>query len=98
MSKIKKGDKIKVLLGKDRGKEGQVEKVFGKEGKVLILGVNVYKRHVKKQGIIEIPKPIDISNVALICPLCKKPTRISFKEIKDNKLRVCKKCKKEINE
>lgn len=101
--KIKKGDKVKVLLGKDRGKEGQVEKVFGKEGKVLILGVNVYKRHVKKQGqteggIIEIPKPIDISNVALICPLCKKQTRVGFKEIKESKLRVCKKCKKEINE
>ncbi|HBQ50991.1 50S ribosomal protein L24 [Candidatus Daviesbacteria bacterium RIFCSPLOWO2_01_FULL_38_10] len=103
MSKIKKGDKIKVLLGKDRGKEGQVEKVFSKEGKVLILGVNIYKRHVKKQGqteggIIEIPKPINISNVVLMCPLCKKPTRISFKKIKDSKLRVCKKCKKEINE
>ena len=63
---IKKGDKVKVLLGKDRGKEAVVERVFPKKGKVLILGVNVYKRHVKKQGIIDIPKPIDISNVALI--------------------------------
>lgn len=100
---MKKGDKVKILLGKDRGKEGTVERVFPKKGKVLILGVNVYKRHVKKQGqteggIIEIPKPIDISNVVLICPLCKKPTQVNFKKIKDGKLRVCKKCKKEINE
>lgn len=101
MEKIKKGDKVKVLLGKDRGKEEKVEKVYGKKGKVLILGVNVYKRHVKKQGqvqggILNIPKPIDISNVALICPSCKKPTRVGFKVTKDGKLRVCKKCKKEI--
>lgn len=91
---MKKGDKVKILLGKDRGKEGTVERVFPKKGKALILGVNVYKRHVKKQGqteggIIEIPKPVDISNVALICPWCKKPTRVS-------RLRMCKKCKKEI--
>lgn len=66
MKKIKKGDKVRLLLGKDRGKEGTVERVYPKRHKVLILGVNVYKRHVKKQGIIEIPKPIDISNVALI--------------------------------
>lgn len=63
---MKKGDKVKILLGKDRGKEGTIERVYPKKNKVLILGVNVYKRHVKKQGIIDIPKPIDISNVALI--------------------------------
>lgn len=101
MEKIKKGDKVKILLGKDRGKEEKVEKVYGKKGKILILGVNVYKRHVKKQGqteggILNIPKPIDISNVVLICPHCQKPTRVAFKITKDGKLRVCKKCKKEI--
>lgn len=101
MEKIKKGDKVKILLGKDRGKEEKVEKVYDKKGKVLILGVNVYKRHVKKQGqveggILDIPKPIDISNVALICPSCKKPTRVGFKMTKEGKLRVCKKCHKEI--
>lgn len=99
--KIKKGDKVKVMLGKDRGKEGTIERVFGKEGKVGILGVNVYKRHVKKQGdiqggIIDIPKPVNISNVALICPNCKKVTRVGYKKAGNEKIRICRKCQKEI--
>lgn len=99
--KIKKGDKVKVLLGKDRGKEGTVEYVMAKEGKVFVGGVNLYKRHVKKQGqieggIIDIPKPLDISNVALICPNCRKVTRIGFKKMVNEKIRICRKCGKEI--
>lgn len=99
--KIKKGDKVKILLGKDRGKEGKVEKVLGKDKKVFVAGVNLYKRHVRKQkdlpgGIIDIPKPLDISNVALICPGCNKPTRVGYQKEKGIKTRVCKKCKKEI--
>lgn len=99
--KIHKGDKVKILLGKDRGKEGLVEYVMAKEGKVFIAGANLYKRHVKKQGttqggIIDIPKPLDISNVALICPNCHKVTRIGYGKSGDNKIRICKKCKKEI--
>lgn len=99
--KIKKGDKVKVLLGKDRGKEGTVEKVMAKKGKVFVERINLYKRHVKKMqniegGIIEIPKPLDISNVALICPNCKKITRVGFKMEGETKIRICKKCGKEI--
>lgn len=99
--KIKKGDKVKVLLGKDRGKEGIVEYVLGKDRKVFISGANLYKRHVKKMqntegGIIDIPKPLDISNIALICPNCEKITRIGYKTEKDIKARICKKCKKAI--
>ena len=91
--KVKKGDKVKILLGKDRGKEGTVEYVLGKEKKVFVGKTNIYKRHVRKMqnmagGIIDIPKPMDISNVGLICPNCKKVTRVS-------KLRVCRKCGKE---
>ena len=100
-SKIKKGDKVKVLLGKDRGKEGTVEYVLAKDKKVFVGGVNLYKRHVKKQGqikggIIDIPKPLDVSNVSLICPNCKKPTRVGYKKDGNSKVRVCRKCKKEI--
>lgn len=100
--KIKKGDKVKILLGKDRGKEGTVEYVKGKDKKVFVGGANLYKRHVKKQGTIEggiinIPKPLDISNVGLVCPNCKKVTRIGFKIVGNEKVRVCKKCEKEIN-
>lgn len=99
--KIKKGDKVKVLLGKDRGKEEVVQYVLVKKGKVFVEGVNIYKRHIKKQGdreggIIDLPKPMDISNVALICPNCKKLTRVGFKSSGDIKMRICRKCGKEI--
>lgn len=99
--KIKKGDKVKILLGKDKGKEGNVEFVLGKDKRVFISGANLYKRHVRKMqniegGIIDIPKSLDISNVVLICPSCNKPTKIGYERNADIKVRICKKCKKEI--
>src|SRR3989338_2903572 len=99
--KIKKGDKVKILLGKDSGKEGNVEFVVGKDNRVFVSGANLYKRHVKKMqniegGIIEIPKSIDVSNVALICPSCNKPTKVGYQKNADIKMRICRKCKKEI--
>ena len=101
MAKIKKGDTVQILLGKDRGKNGTVDRVLGKKGKVVVPGVNTYKRHVKKMGqteggIIEIIKPVNISNIALVCPNCKKPTRVGFTVEGEMKLRICRKCKKEI--
>lgn len=99
--KIKTGDIVQVLLGKDRGKSGKVLRVWTKETKVLIEGINVYKRHVKKTGqheggILDLPKPINLSNVALICPSCKKTTRVGVKIEANNKVRICKKCHEEI--
>ena len=99
--KIKKGDKVKILLGKDKGKEGTVEYVKSSELKVFVGGANLYKRHVRKMGeveggIIDIPKPMNVSNVALVCPNCKKVTRVGYKMDGNTKLRICKKCKKEI--
>jgi len=99
--KIKKGDKVKILLGKDRGKEGAVEYVLAKDKKVFVSGANLYKRHVKKMGnvdggIIDIPKAVDVSNVCLICLSCKKLTKVGYKIVGNEKMRVCKKCKKEI--
>lgn len=99
--KIKKGDKVKVLLGKDRGMTGKVEYVLASKGKVFVGGTNLFKRHVRKMqgvegGIINIPKPMDISNVGLICPNCQKVTRIGFKKVDNQKIRICKKCRKEI--
>ena len=98
--KIKKGDKVKIMLGKDRGKEGTVEYVLGKDNKIFVGGTNLYKRHVRKMqniegGIINLPKPMDISNVVLICPNCKKITRVGFKIVGTDKVRICKKCQKE---
>lgn len=102
MLKFKKGDKVKVTAGKDKGKDGVVEKVNSVKGTVLIPGVNLYKKHIKAQGqgvqggIYDIPRPLPYGNIALICPSCKKATRVGFKIVKDEKVRVCKKCKKEI--
>ena len=99
--KIHKGDKVKIMLGKDRGKEGTVEYVVAKEKKVFVGGANLYKRHVRKTqgmegGIIDIPKPMDVSNISLICPNCKKITRVGFRIEGSNKVRICKKCGKQI--
>lgn len=99
--KIKKGDNVKILLGKDAGKSGKVQRVVGKEGKVVVEGLNIVKRHVKKWGkqegqILEISKPVDISNVGLICAKCQKVTRVGYKIEDDKKLRFCKKCKEVI--
>jgi large subunit ribosomal protein L24 len=104
--KIKKGDTVLVISGKWKGKTGKVLKAFPKEMKVLVEGVNIVKKHQKprrsgeKGEIIEIPKPIPVSKVKLICPNCKKATRVGFEISKSNgkkvKLRICKKCKNKI--
>lgn len=101
MQKIIKGDNVKVMLGKDAGKTGAVEKVLGKSGKVYVGGVNLYKRHVRSMqgvegGIIDLPKPINVSNVQLVCPACKKVTRVGFKVEGETKVRVCRKCGKAV--
>ena len=96
--KIQKSDKVRVTKGKDRGRESTVEKVLSKEGKVLVSGLNVYKKAVRptqksqKGGIVEITKPLPVENVMLICPKCQKPTRVGYKVEGDKKQRICKKC------
>lgn len=95
--KIRKNDQVEILLGKDRGKTGKVLRVWTKEDKALVEGINIYKRHVRKMGkteggIVEISKPVNLSNIALICPGCKRPTRVGFKVEGDIKSRICKKC------
>lgn len=101
MNKIKKGDNVQILAGKDRSKQAVVERVSAKEGKVFLPSLNLSKRHVRKYrdiegGIIDIAKPINISNVALVCPSCKKVTRVGVKIEGDVKMRICRKCQKEI--
>ena len=96
--KIKKGDKIRVTAGKDSGREGVVERVYAKANRLLITGVNIYKKHIKKNekmpqgGTVEVPRPLDAAKVMLICPKCKKETRIGYELVKNKKFRVCKKC------
>jgi large subunit ribosomal protein L24 len=96
--KILKGDKVKILIGKDKGREGQVVKSFPKKSSVVIQGLNIFKKHVKpSQGrpgsIVEKERPFHISKVTLICPECKKTTRVGYKIDKSGtKYRICKKC------
>lgn len=101
--KIKKGDEVLVISGKDKGKIGKILRCFPKEGKVIVSGVNLVKKHLKpgpkrpKGEIVTVEAKIFVSKVKLICPYCKKPTRVgySIKEDKE-KVRICKKCKSEI--
>ncbi len=98
MFKYKVGDEIQVTMGSQKAKKGKIEKVFLKEGKVIVGGVNVYKRHKKVSrnqaaGIHEIARPMNVSMLTIICPKCKKPTRVGFEIEGKIKKRVCKKCK-----
>jgi large subunit ribosomal protein L24 len=99
--KIKKGDTVKILSGKDRGKTGRVSMVLKKENKILVEKINIVKKHRKQksdqkeeQGIIEVEAPISASKAMIVCPLCNKPTRVSYKVSKGKKERMCKKCGK----
>ena len=96
---VKKGDKVQVLSGKDKGAQGEVIKAMPRENKVVVEGVAMVKKHVKADaqgqggGIVEKEAAIDASNVMLICPSCGKPTRVGHaKNDEGKKVRVCKKC------
>ena len=97
--KIKKGDKVQITTGKDAGKSGKIIDINLQTRRVIIDGLNLYKKHVKprrqdeKGEIIDIPRPMDISNVALVCTTCKKPVRASYQVEGKKKIRVCRKCK-----
>jgi large subunit ribosomal protein L24 len=102
MLKFKKGDTVKITAGKDNGREGKIERIFPKEGKVVIPGINVYKKHMKgnqgqKGGIYDIPKALPYAKIALLCPKCKKVTRVGFKLTGKDKSRICRKCGREID-
>jgi large subunit ribosomal protein L24 len=96
--KLKKGDRVHVLTGKDRGDEGEIMRVFPKSGKIIVEGVNVAKKHQRavratmQAGIIDRDMPLPASNVAIICSTCG-PSRIGYRVDGKDKVRVCKKCK-----
>ena len=96
---VKKNDTVVVISGKDKGKTGEVLKVYPKTGKVLVQGVNIVKKHKKanktqaESAIIEMEAAMNSSKVMLYCTKCKNATRISNKLLEDGaKVRVCKKC------
>jgi large subunit ribosomal protein L24 len=100
--KIKKGDTVKVLYGKDAGKQGKVVAVDMRKNRIVVDGVNIYKKHVKGDGrtrtseIVNITKSMDVSKVMLVCNNCGKSTRVGIRREGDNVVRVCKKCGKDI--
>lgn len=99
MLKVKKGDIVKVIAGNDRGRRGEVMRVFPQEQRVIVKGVNIITKHQRptarqrEGGIIEREAPIHLSNVLVICPVCDRPTRVGFTFTETGeKLRVCKQC------
>ncbi len=97
-SRIKKGDTVAVLSGKDRGKQGKVLQVLPEQGKALVERINLMKHFERRTqanqagGVIEREVPIATAKLALVCPRCSKPTRIGMQVKGDTKQRVCKKC------
>lgn len=95
---IKKGDKVLILKGRDKGKSGKVLKVSTIQGKIIVEGLNIVKKNVKakKQGekgqIISTSAPMTVSKVMLICSTCGKSTRVGYRTTGDKKERICKKC------
>ena len=103
--KIRKGDTVRILSGKDRGRESTVSAAFPATGKVTVEGYNIAKRHTKPRsaeepgGILDKEMPMDVSNVAIISPQDGKPTRVGYKVLDDGtKVRVCKRTGAEIPE
>ena len=103
--KIKKGDKVRVVLGKDRGRTGIVRNVLPGKGQVVVEGINMVKKHVKPSGkdkpggIIDFEKPLWLNKVMVVCPQCGKQTRIGYQLDKSGgKYRICRKCQSLINQ
>ncbi len=101
--KLKKNDLVMVTTGRDKGRQGKIEKIFSDTESVLVLGINQYKKHRKSQGegkpgdILTLDRPIKTSKVAIICPKCKQQTRVGFTLLNDQKTRVCRKCDERID-
>jgi len=102
--KIRKGDTVVIIAGKDRGKRGKVRRALPGEDRVIVEGLNMIKRHsrarraARQAGIIELEAPIHVSNVMLVCGKCGKPTRVNFRLLEDGKkVRVCNSCQEVID-
>lgn len=101
---VRKGDEVVVISGDDRGKKGKVHRSIPAEGRILVEGINMGKRHmkprgnIKQAGIIERESPINVSKVMLVCTKCHERTRVGYRVIADgSKARVCKQCNEVID-
>jgi len=103
MNKIKRNDTVRVLSGKDRGKQGQVRRVMLKEGRALVTGLNLVKKHRRPRsanesgGIIEMEAPLHLAKLMVICPSCGEASRLGIRTKQDGtRFRYCKKCESEL--
>lgn len=100
--KIKKGDTVLIMSGKDKGKKAKVLRSFPSDDLILVEGVNIKKAHKrpKRQGekgqVVEMPAPFCVSKAQIVCSKCGKPTRVGYLVGKEEKRRICKKCKAEV--
>ena len=98
MLRIKKKDKVVVKTGKDKGKQGEVTKVFPKSQRATVTKINIVKKHTRPGqrnpgGVIDVEASVHLSNLMLICPKCSQPTKVKFDWLEDGeKIRICKKC------
>src|SRR5260221_11394449 len=97
MIKFKKGDSVRITSGKDKGREGKIEKIMPKTNKALIPNINIYKKDVKanltvdgKGGVFELPRQLDFAKFRLICPNCTNQTRVGFIAVKGVNPRICR--------
>ena len=100
---IRKGDKVKVIAGKDNGKESRVLRVYPEKQRLVVEHVNMIKKHQRptnkapQGGILEVEGTIHVSNVMLLCPSCSQPTRVARRRDEGTRVRVCKKCGNDID-
>lgn len=100
--KIKKGDSVLITSGKDRGRVGKIIRTMPSEGRVVVEGANIRKKHArarkggKKGQIVQFPAPLASSSVKMVCPKCKKASRVGYVHEEGRKKRICKKCKNAI--
>ena len=103
-AKVKRNDQVQILTGKDRGRRGQVRQVLSSDGRALVTGLNMIKKHRRSTGpqqaggIIDLEAPIQLSNLAVVCRACDKAVRVGFRVLEGgNKVRYCKKCDEAID-
>ena len=100
---VKKGDTVKILTGKDKGKQGEIIRSLPQKQRVVVEGCNMMKKAMRptqqnpQGGISTFEAPIHVSNVMLVCPKCKEATRVANKRVEGKKVRVCKKCSADID-
>ena len=100
---VKKGDKVEVITGKDKGKRGEILRSLPQQQRVVVEGAGLIKKAMRptqqnpQGGIVTMEAPIHVSNVMLVCPKCDKATRVANKRVDGKKVRVCKKCGADID-